>query len=194
MIMDWKKVGQAVADRAPLLGTLLLGPGTGTAIGGLVASVLGTPATPEAVSEELRKNPEAWLKLQQLEADKQVRLQELAVDQAKSELQASVGNAHDVNATMQAEAASEHWPTYTWRPLLGMAVALNTAASGTMVLMVFLPVMWGSAVAATAVSALPTALGALAAINATVLPVLGIASWFRGKMQADPSVPTVNRG
>lgn len=194
MIMDWKKVGQAVADKAPLLGTLLLGPGTGTAIGGLVASVLGTPATPEAVSEELRKNPEAWLKLQQLEADKQVRLQELAVDQAKSELQASVGNAYDVNATMQAEAASEHWPTYTWRPLLGMAVALNTAASGTMVLMVFLPVMWGSAVAATAVSALPTALGALAAINATVLPVLGIASWFRGKMQADPSVPTVNRG
>jgi hypothetical protein len=60
--------------------------------------------------------------------------------------------------------------------------------------MVFLPVMWGSAVAATAVSALPTALGALAAINATVLPVLGIASWFRGKMQADPSIPTTNRG
>ena len=192
--MDWKKVGQLVADKAPLLGTLLLGPGTGTAIGGLVASVLGTPADPGAVYEELKKNPDALLKLQQVEAEKQVRLQELAVDLAKSELQASVGNAHDVNATMQAEASSEHWPTYTWRPLLGMAVAANTVASGLMVLMVFLPIMWGQKAAAEAVAALPAALGALAAINATVLPVLGIASWFRGKMQADPSIPTVNRG
>lgn len=192
--MDWKRIGQAIGERAPLLGTLLLGPGTGTAVGGLIASVLGTSPTPEAVSEELKKNPDAWLKLQQIEAEKQTRLQELVVDQAKAELQAQVGNAHDVNATMQAEAASEHWPTYTWRPLLGMAVALNTGASGLMVMMVFLPVMWGEPAAAGAVSALPTALGALAAVNATVLPVLGIASWFRGKMQADPNIPTVSRG
>jgi len=27
---------------------------------------------------------------------------------------------------------------------------------------------------------------------ATIAPVLGTASWFRGKMQADPSIPTIS--
>jgi hypothetical protein len=43
-------------------------------------------------------------------------------------------------------------------------------------------------------SYLPQMLGAMAALVGVASPILGIASWFRGKMQADPSVPTVNRG
>lgn len=191
--MEWKKVSDFIADKAPLLGTLL-GGGAGKIVGSLISSALGTSSDPEDVIKELKGNPEAILKLQQLEADKQTRLQELAVTQAAAELNAAVGNASDVNKTMQAEAASEHWPTYSWRPLLGMAVAFNTAASGALVLIVFGPVMFGVPEAANAVASLPTALGALAAINTTALPVLGIASWFRGKMQSDPSIPTVNRG
>jgi hypothetical protein len=34
----------------------------------------------------------------------------------------------------------------------------------------------------------------VAGIIAVVSPILGIASWYRGKMQADPSIPTNNRG
>lgn len=45
-----------------------------------------------------------------------------------------------------------------------------------------------------AIAALPTALGSLAAICGLATPVLGIASYFRGKMQADPRIPTDNRG
>ena len=45
---------------------------------------------------------------------------------------------------------------------------------------------------------LPGMIGAEAGVMATMAPVLGIASWFRGKMQADsnnrPRVPTDNRG
>jgi len=41
---------------------------------------------------------------------------------------------------------------------------------------------------------LPTVLGALAALNGVASPILGIASWFRGKMQADPNVASDNRG
>jgi hypothetical protein len=37
-------------------------------------------------------------------------------------------------------------------------------------------------------------IGAMSALIGVTMPVLGIASYFRGKMQADPSVPTDNRG
>lgn len=54
--------------------------------------------------------------------------------------------------------------------------------------------MLGVEGAAAALGQLPAVLGALAAISATVLPILGIASYFRGKMQADPGVPADVRG
>ena len=191
--MDWKSLGETLANKAPLIGTLIGGP-AGPAVGALIASVLGTAATPEAVTKELQTNPDALLKVQQMEIDKQLKFQELAADQAKALINAEAGNMSDANKTMQSEAASDHWPTYTWRPLLGMAVAANTVAAGIIVVGVFIAQCAGAKEAAVAVAALPTALGALAAINATVLPVLGIASWFRGKMQADPNIQTDNRG
>ncbi|MGF6781128.1 hypothetical protein [Paraburkholderia sp. GAS334] len=43
-------------------------------------------------------------------------------------------------------------------------------------------------------SYLPGMLGAEAAVMGTMAPVLGIASYFRGKMQANPAIPTDNRG
>ncbi|MBC7665587.1 MAG: hypothetical protein H7276_17675, partial [Caulobacter sp.] len=85
-------------------------------------------------------------------------------------------------------------PTYTWRPVLGFAVGFNVLASSLLVLGVFAGVGLGSPAAALAVAQLPMVLGALAGINGTVLPILGIASWFRGKAQADPSIPTDMRG
>ncbi len=191
--MDWKQIGTFIADKAPLLGMLVGGP-AGPAVGALIAATLGTGSSPDAVHAALVNNSDAIVKLQQLENDRQLRLQELVTDQAKTLILAEQGNMTDVNKTMQSEAASDHWPTYTWRPLLGMAVAFNTVAAGALVLIVFGPVMFGVQAAAAAVASLPTALGALAGINATVLPVLGIASWFRGKMQADPAIPTDNRG
>jgi hypothetical protein len=41
---------------------------------------------------------------------------------------------------------------------------------------------------------LPALIGSEAAVMATMAPVLGIASYFRGKMQADPNIPTNNIG
>ena len=82
-----------------------------------------------------------------------------------------------VNSTMQAEAAAEHWPTYSWRPYCGFVF-------GTM----FLGVYFVLPLCKIAVPVVPTE--AWLAMGA----VLGVASWYRGKMQADPAVPTVNRG
>lgn len=189
--MEWKDIAGVVGKAAPLLGTLIGGP-AGAAIGGLVASALGTENTPSAVSQALSINPDAAVKLAQIEADQKVKFQELATDQAKAELAAATQQASDVNKTMQAEAASEHWPTYGWRPAIGFSVALAVALS---VLTVFgaygAALIWGKS---EGLAQLPGILAAVAGIIAVVSPILGIASWYRGKMQADPNIPTVNRG
>lgn len=191
--MDWKDLGKVVGSVAPILGTLIGGP-AGTAVGALIASALGTSNTPDAVQQALQTNPDAAVKLAQIEKDRQVELQNLLVQAEASRLVAETAAVQSVNATMQAEAAAEHWPTYSWRPAIGFCVAFNTAAAALAVIGVYGAVMFGVAQAVVALPHLPLAIGALAAISGTVLPILGIASYFRGKAQADPAVPTVNRG
>lgn len=189
--MDWKDLAALVGKSAPLLGTLMAGP-AGGAIGGLVASALGTPATPDAVQQALQTNPDAAVKLQQVESDRQVHLAELTADQAKAEILAAQQGVTDINATMRVEAAAEHWPTYSWRPAIGFAVALGVLLS---VLTVFLA--YGAAIVygrADGLAQLPGILAAIAGIIGVVSPILGIASYFRGRMQSEPAVPTVNRG
>jgi uncharacterized membrane protein YdcZ (DUF606 family) len=82
-----------------------------------------------------------------------------------------------VNATMQVEAKSDHWPTYAWRPFVGFVF-------GTM----FLGVYFVLPLAHLPVPQVPTE--AWMAIGG----VLGVASFFRGKAQADPRIPTDGRG
>lgn len=186
--MDWKDVGQVLAKSAPYLGSILLGP-MGAGVGKVIADTLGTSEDPAAVLQELNSNPEAVLKLREIESNERIRTQELANALATKQLDSEVTAVQAINETMRAEAGSEHWQTYSWRPALGFAVAVNTVASSLLVLVAFALTMSGEEVAANMIAALPGVLGALAAINATVLPVLGIASWYRGKMQADPAIP-----
>lgn len=194
--MDWKDVAGSVGKYAPLLGTLLGGPvGAGVAaVGGLVASALGVGNTPDEVSQALATNPDAAVRLKQIESDRQTHLQEMVADLAKAELDAAVKNAGDINTTMQAEAKAEHWPTYSWRPAIGFAVAFDLVLSIVVCGVAYIGVMSGR-VKPEILAYLPGMLGAMAALVVGVAsPILGIASWFRGKMQADPNVPTINRG
>lgn len=140
-------------------------------------------STPDAAINALKADPTLVLQYRKAVLDQEVEFQKLAVQ-----------NAADINTTMQAEAKADHWPTYSWRPYIGFAVGTNTFAASLFVLIVFGPILWGNPINGQAVAQLPTILGSLAAVNATVLPILGIASWFRGKMQSDPNVPTDNRG
>lgn len=174
--MEWKDLSGVVGKAAPIVGTLLGGP-AGGAIGGVIASVLGTGNNPDEVAAALSANPDALVKVKQIEADQKTRLSELAVDQAKAEIAAASQAISDVNKTMQAESASEHWPTYTWRPFIGFI-------AGTMLIGVYfiLPL------AHIPVPAVPESVWIM------IGGILGVASWFRGKMQADPNIPTINKG
>ena len=149
----------------------------------IAQAVTGAGSGSEALNV-LKGNPDLAAKYAQAVLDQEVEFQKLAAQ-----------NATDINNTMQAEAKADHWPTYSWRPFIGFCVGFNTFAASVLVLGVYGCLMFGlAAVAAQALVQLPTVLGALAAINGTVLPILGIASWFRGKAQADPNIPTDMRG
>lgn len=185
--MDWLKA------LAPTAATLLAGPAAGMAVKFLADKLGASAETVDAVTSALsglNETPEGRIKLAQIDAELKAKAMDAGIDLERL----AVANAASINTTMQAEAASEHWPTYTWRPFIGFAVGVNVIVSSLLVLIVFLPVMFGVPAAAAAVASLPLVLGALAGINGTVLPILGIASWFRGKAQADPNIPTVNRG
>lgn len=73
--MNWDNIKEAVGNSAPILGGLLGGP-VGASVGTLISGVLGVKPTPEAVQEELRTNPEAVLKLKQIEVDHKEKIEE----------------------------------------------------------------------------------------------------------------------
>ena len=86
--MDWKDIASTVAKAAPILGTVLGGPvgAVAGAAGSLVASMLGCDDSPEAVSEAISQNPEALLKLKELEAQEQARMLQWKQAQLNAEI------------------------------------------------------------------------------------------------------------
>lgn len=170
--MKWSDIAGIVGQAAPILGTLLAGP-AGGAVGALIASSLRVGNSASEVSAALA-NPDAAVKLKQIEKDRQVELQGLAVAHAANVLAAETASIGAVNTTMQAEAKAEHWPTYSWRPFCGFVFGVTFFGVYFVLPLMRLPV-----------PIVP--FEAWAALGA----ILGVASWFRGKAQADPmnSIP-----
>lgn len=134
--MDWKDVGHAVADAAPIIGTLLGGP-AGAAVGGLVAATLGTKSNPDDVSATIAANPDTLLKIKQMELDQQAKLQALAIQAEQNRLSAqSQDFATEVSDRQSARELAAKQPHDWLRPMI--AVLLVSAVIG-IVVAVFLP-------------------------------------------------------
>lgn len=176
MSTSWQGIAEDVAQAAPLLGTLIGGP-AGAAVGGLVAHALGTPAQPDAVRAAVQSDPQAAVKLQQMALDNQVQLQQLAITAEQNRLAADTAGQQSVNGTMQVEDKSDHWPTYTWRPFMGFISGIMILGNFFVLPLLKLPVP-------------PVPTDAWLFLGS----VLGVASYFRGKAQANPDLPTDNRG
>ena len=96
--MDWKGVGNAVISvGAPLLGGALFGP-AGAAVGSIIAGKFGVSpeSTPEQVLTAINGDPDAALKLRQIETTHVERLQELENDRLRIET-ADVQSARNVH-------------------------------------------------------------------------------------------------
>ncbi|EGQ9843740.1 hypothetical protein FYU92_06580 [Vibrio cholerae] len=119
----WDTVKSLIADAAPLVGSLIGGP-VGGGVGALVANALGVEHTPEAIEAEIRRNPDALLKITEMESEERIRLRELTYQQAELESTERKLALTEQHKTMQAELASDDAYVRRWRPTFGYAVCL----------------------------------------------------------------------
>ncbi|MFM0013704.1 hypothetical protein [Paraburkholderia sediminicola] len=188
-------IAMALAQFAPMIAGWLGGSkaqDVATKVVSIAQTVTGQSA-PDAALAAIQADPNLAMQFQKAVLDNQVQIAQIAADVEKAELAADTANTQAVNATMQTEAKADHWPTYSWRPFVGFCFGLLAVLSGLTVVGCYIGVMFAR-VEPAILSYLPGMLGAEAAVMGTMAPVLGIASYFRGKMQANPAIPTDNRG
>lgn len=77
MSISWSDVSKVVGSVAPTIGTLLGGP-AGAAVGSLVSSALGVNNDQASVSAALQNDPDALVKIKELEVNAKVQLQQIA--------------------------------------------------------------------------------------------------------------------
>jgi len=102
--MDWKSLEGDLAKVAPVLGGLIGGP-AGAGIGSLLASALGVPNTPSDVQAALKTDPEAAVKIKQIEAN--VQIAQITAETQK--IAAASAQVVAVNDTLTAEAKGDSY-------------------------------------------------------------------------------------
>ncbi|WP_175992360.1 3TM-type holin [Burkholderia vietnamiensis] len=177
-------IAMALAQFAPMIAGWLGGSkaeNVAQKVVGVAQAVTGT-ATPDAALAAIQADPNLAMQFQTKVVESQVELAQIAADVEKAQLASDQANTAAINQTMQVEAKADHWPTYSWRPFVGFCFAI--AWIGDYLL---LPILHGYNPAIVVPVVPPEAWLAIGG-------VLGVASFFRGRMQADPRVSSDNRG
>lgn len=139
--MAWQDIAKQIAGYAPMLSGVLAASGVGapaaaavSAAGALISSALGVPNTPDDVSQALATNPDAAVKIKQIEADHGDHLAQIAQQGEQSTLTAQVTQIQAVNETMQTEDKTR---AFSWRDawgyISGIAFAFVVGIVGYMV-------------------------------------------------------------
>lgn len=162
----WDTIKQTLGTAAPMIGTLIGGPAGGL-IGSLVASKLGVENTPEAIEQELVHNPEALIKIKQLESEERIQLKELLFKHAQLESEERKLALVQQHTTMQAEIASNDPWVRRWRPTFGYSVCLAWS-------LLFFGLAFAMVVHPEQASSLVTSAVALTPLFGIALSVLGI--------------------
>tara|TARA_R110002020_G_scaffold467655_1_gene691367 strand:+ start:5054 stop:5551 length:498 start_codon:yes stop_codon:yes gene_type:complete len=79
--MDFKSVGKKISEYAPLLGSVVGGP-AGGALGSLVASAFGVENNPVAIMAAVNNDPEAAVKLREIELNNKSELERIELEKA----------------------------------------------------------------------------------------------------------------
>ena len=169
--MGLKNILKKIAPVAPFITKLLPIPGAGLA-GDLLANALGVENEPAAIEHALNTDPEALVKVRQAELDHKSELVRIAAE-------VDLGTIREVNATMRAESASEHWPQWSWRPFWGFV-----SAFAFLVLCVFVCMLAWKAINTgdmNAITMIPQLIISFTGLFGIPLAILGVASWHRGK-------------
>jgi hypothetical protein len=122
----WSDIAGIVGKAAPVIGGLLGGP-AGAAVGGLISSALGTENSPDAVSAALAGNPDAIVKVQELQTNAKVQLQQLAVTAEQNRLSAATAQyAAEAADRDSARKLAGQQPRDWMRPLLSLLIIAAT--------------------------------------------------------------------
>lgn len=143
--MNWSELGKSIANYAPLLGSAL-GP-IGSGVGALIASEFGTENTPEAISNFMVGNPEAKVKLREIELSHKAELQKLAVENTRIEL-ADKANARSAHKQSFMPAVLSVVLTALIAVIVSMLFWIDVPAGSREVMFMLLGVVikeWGSA-------------------------------------------------
>lgn len=178
--MDWgDMLGTLAVSGAKTLATAFGGPLAGNAVEFVGNKLLGKKdATPEEVKQALEGlTGDQIVRLKELDMEYKKHLDDNGIQLQIEEIKADATMRVAVNATMQAEAASEHWPTYSWRPFIGFEFGILTLGVYFILPLCKIPV-----------PIIPTE------VWLSFGAILGVASWHRGRMQANPDIPTTNKG
>ena len=97
--MEWSDLGKTVASAAPLLGGVVGGP-LGAGIGSIKASVFGVENDPDTISAAIKADPNAAIKLREIELNHKSKLEDIAFKVTQAEL------------ADKANARSEHKDSY----------------------------------------------------------------------------------
>ena len=119
--MDLEALGkQIIGIGAPLLGT---------AIGSMLAGVLGCKDNPGEIAAAIdASGTQAATILTRFQSRHVQRLEEIALDRAKIESEERLTTIRQVNETMRSESKSEHWPQWSWRPFNGYLFGIAIVA------------------------------------------------------------------
>ena len=86
----WDKIKDVVGSVAPVAGSLLAGP-AGGAVGSMLASALGVDNTPDAVAAAIKSDPQAAVKIREIEAQLEQTRLEVAARLCRQRQRASHG-------------------------------------------------------------------------------------------------------
>lgn len=178
------QIAMALIQFAPMLAGMFSGPkaeAIAQKVVGIAQTVTGESSPDKAVAA-IQADPAVAMAFQKSILENQSDLAKMDNAVSLATIAAASGNAGVVNATMQVEAKSDHWPTYSWRPFIGFCFGIAWLGDYLVlpILHIFFPTV-----------GIPT-IPAEAWISAG--GILGVASFFRGKAQADPGVKIDNRG
>lgn len=124
--MNWSDIGNIVGRAAPMVGTLLGGP-AGAAVGSLVAAALNVQSDPDSVNAALAGNPDALVKIQELQLNAKIQLQQLMVTAENNRLAAEVAQysaeAEDRDSARKLAAVQ---PNDVVRPILTFVMLLGS--------------------------------------------------------------------
>ena len=177
--MNWKELGEKLAQLGlPVLGAALGGP-LGAAVGRTIATQLSISpaAAPGFIDTVLAMDSAAIYKLRELESAERIRIAELQNAAQASETSAELETLKTINETMQAEAKSEHWVQFSWRPFIGFAFGLAFLVVAGLCCLI----AWDAVQAKdlSSINMIPQLVFAFSALFAIPAAVLGVAAWRR---------------